>query len=176
MEEQAADLRAGDAGAREDLGLQSPQRRPAGVVDGLQGAPGLRRGPRVVGQADQDLREHQVVGGAVVTGEDLQVALNALGQRAASDRGVGYGHVEPPRALLEHRQHQGFPGAEVVLDHAPGQAGLLGDRVRARPVQALLEDALDGGVQHPLPGRAVTRGLAPRATRRLRHLKPASPA
>ena len=48
-----------------------------------------------------------------------------------------------------HRQHECLAGAEVVLDHAPRHARLLGDLVGAGAVEALVEDARDRGVDDP---------------------------
>ena len=49
-------------------------------------------------------------------------------------------------ALLERREEQRLTRAEVVLDDTPRDAGALRDPVRARAVEAFLEDAVDRGV------------------------------
>jgi hypothetical protein len=56
---------------------------------------------------------------------------------------------------LEHREHQGFSGSEVVLDDAPRHSGAAGDLIGAGSIETQLENATDGRVDDALPRREV---------------------
>jgi hypothetical protein len=74
--------------------------------------------------------------------------------------------VVPP--VVDDLEQQQLAAAELVLERAPRDAGAPRDLVRARAVIALVQDALDGGVEDPrarrravgpLPARPVAVGL-----------------
>jgi hypothetical protein len=134
-------------------------RRHSGVQrrERLQRAVG---GARVLPEVEQHLDVGQELRLAVERPHEVGERLDAVLEPLGAEIGRAEQLVHPPRRPLEDRQHQRFSSAEVVLDHAPRHSRPAGDGVRAGAVEPLVEDALDGGVDHAIGRRDL--GIRPR--------------
>jgi len=114
-----------------------------------EGAPGGVGRARRMEQVEEDLHERDVRGLPVVGLEHVHHALQSLFERVARDDGVldVGGELVPP--LIDDFEQEPFPRAELVLQRPPRHARMASDRVRARLVVAVVEDALDRGLEHP---------------------------
>jgi len=121
--------------------------RDLGVERG-HGRPGLVGRVGVVGEVQRQLRIGQELGLPVERPDHVGERVEPGSERVPADRRVVEGGHELARRRLEDLDEQGLAGAEVVLDDAPRHARPLGDAVGAGPVEALVEDAVDRGLDH----------------------------
>ena len=77
-------------------------------------------------------------------------------ERSARDRGK-----DLLRATRDGRLEQRLLGREVAVDRHLRHAGRLGDRLDARPLQAVFQKLLGCGLQHTLEALRVARSAAP---------------
>src|SRR5262249_37440708 len=106
------------------------------------------------GIAQQVQREFLVRDEAWLSGErpdDVGEGLDSFFKGVPGDLGGLQRGDQLLHPRLERREQQALSRAEVMLDDTPRHAGTLRDAVRARAVEAFLEDALDRCVAEACP-------------------------